>query len=185
MSDNFGTAFERIYRRCFFLQDFRLRSIPPTVRIRHFLDPEPYGHLYLPPHVILMILRIYTQLDSPHSLFLGNCVLAAVSFLAQSPLWLMHRLRHARVLTHSPSCLAGIHHRRRPPSAQLHSTTARRPPSFTGYRAHANGFVLCVLANPSSIVEVRIFTNLNRLSLHICIVHCVISDDSKMFIQFI
>jgi hypothetical protein len=30
MGDSFGTAFERIYRRCFFLQDLRLRSIPPT-----------------------------------------------------------------------------------------------------------------------------------------------------------
>jgi hypothetical protein len=30
MGDSFGTAFERVYRRCFFLQDLRLRSIPPT-----------------------------------------------------------------------------------------------------------------------------------------------------------
>jgi hypothetical protein len=30
MGDSFGTAFERICRRCFFLQDLRLRSIPPT-----------------------------------------------------------------------------------------------------------------------------------------------------------
>jgi hypothetical protein len=37
------------------------------VGIRHFLDPEPYGHLYLPPHVILMILRFSTQPDSHHS----------------------------------------------------------------------------------------------------------------------
>jgi hypothetical protein len=31
MGDSFGTAFEMIYRRCFFLQDLRLRSIPPTL----------------------------------------------------------------------------------------------------------------------------------------------------------
>jgi hypothetical protein len=37
------------------------------VGIRHFLDPESYGHLYLPPHVILMILRFSIQPDSPHS----------------------------------------------------------------------------------------------------------------------
>jgi hypothetical protein len=30
MGDSFDTAFERICRRCFFLQDLRLRSIPPT-----------------------------------------------------------------------------------------------------------------------------------------------------------
>jgi hypothetical protein len=34
MGYSFGTAFERIYRRCFFLQDLRLRSIPPTVALR-------------------------------------------------------------------------------------------------------------------------------------------------------
>jgi hypothetical protein len=34
MDDSFGTAFERIYRRCFFLQDLRRRSIPPTVALR-------------------------------------------------------------------------------------------------------------------------------------------------------
>ena len=31
MDDSFNTAFERICRRCFFLQDLRRRSIPPTV----------------------------------------------------------------------------------------------------------------------------------------------------------
>jgi hypothetical protein len=30
ISDSFGITFERIYRRCLFLQDLRLRSIPPT-----------------------------------------------------------------------------------------------------------------------------------------------------------
>jgi hypothetical protein len=30
MGDSFGTTFERICRRCFFLQDLRLQSIPPT-----------------------------------------------------------------------------------------------------------------------------------------------------------
>jgi hypothetical protein len=30
MGDSFDIAFERICRRCFFLQDLRLRSIPPT-----------------------------------------------------------------------------------------------------------------------------------------------------------
>jgi hypothetical protein len=30
MDDSFITAFERICRRCFFLQDLRRRSIPPT-----------------------------------------------------------------------------------------------------------------------------------------------------------
>jgi hypothetical protein len=30
MGDSFGTAFERICRRCFFLQDLQRRSIPPT-----------------------------------------------------------------------------------------------------------------------------------------------------------
>jgi hypothetical protein len=37
------------------------------VGIRHFLDPKPYKQLYLPSHVILMILRFYPQPDSPHS----------------------------------------------------------------------------------------------------------------------
>jgi hypothetical protein len=37
------------------------------VGICYFLNPESYGHLYLPSHVILMILRISTQSDSPHS----------------------------------------------------------------------------------------------------------------------
>jgi hypothetical protein len=37
------------------------------VGIRHFLDPEPYEQLYLPPHVIVMILRFSPQSDSPHS----------------------------------------------------------------------------------------------------------------------
>jgi hypothetical protein len=30
MDDSFDTAFERICQRCFFLQDYRRRSIPPT-----------------------------------------------------------------------------------------------------------------------------------------------------------
>jgi hypothetical protein len=33
MGASFGTAFEGICRRCFFLQDLRLRSIPPTMVI--------------------------------------------------------------------------------------------------------------------------------------------------------
>jgi hypothetical protein len=33
------------------------------VGIRHFLDPEPYKQLYLPPHVIVMILRFSPQPD--------------------------------------------------------------------------------------------------------------------------
>jgi hypothetical protein len=37
------------------------------VGIRHFLDPEPYEQLYLPPHVIVMIPRFFPQPDSPHS----------------------------------------------------------------------------------------------------------------------
>jgi hypothetical protein len=37
------------------------------VGIRHFLDPEPYEQLYLPPHVIVIILRFSPQPDSPHS----------------------------------------------------------------------------------------------------------------------
>jgi hypothetical protein len=37
------------------------------VGICHFLYSESYGHLYLPPHVILMILRFSKQPDSPHS----------------------------------------------------------------------------------------------------------------------
>jgi hypothetical protein len=37
------------------------------VVIRHFLDPEPYEQLYLPPHIIVTILRFSPQPDSPHS----------------------------------------------------------------------------------------------------------------------
>jgi hypothetical protein len=37
------------------------------VGIRHFLDHEPYEQLYIPPHVIVMILRFSPQPDSPHS----------------------------------------------------------------------------------------------------------------------
>jgi hypothetical protein len=37
------------------------------VEIYHFLNPESNGHLYLTPHVILIILRFSTQPDSPHS----------------------------------------------------------------------------------------------------------------------
>jgi hypothetical protein len=37
MDDSFGTAFERICRRCFFLQDLRRRSIPPTYIHKYFL----------------------------------------------------------------------------------------------------------------------------------------------------
>jgi hypothetical protein len=37
------------------------------VRIYHFIDPEPYEHLYPPPHVILMILRFFSQLYSQKS----------------------------------------------------------------------------------------------------------------------
>jgi hypothetical protein len=34
------------------------------VGIRHFLDPEPYEQLYLPPHVIVMIFTFSPQPDS-------------------------------------------------------------------------------------------------------------------------
>jgi hypothetical protein len=37
------------------------------IGIRHFLDPEPYEQLYLPSHVIVMILRFSPQPDSHHS----------------------------------------------------------------------------------------------------------------------
>jgi hypothetical protein len=37
------------------------------VGIRHFLDPESYKQFYLPPHVIVMILRFSSQPDSPHN----------------------------------------------------------------------------------------------------------------------
>jgi hypothetical protein len=37
------------------------------VGIRHFLDYEPYEQLYLPPHIIVMILRLSPQPDSLHS----------------------------------------------------------------------------------------------------------------------
>jgi hypothetical protein len=37
------------------------------VGIRHFLDPESYGHFYFPSHVILIILRFSPQLDSQKS----------------------------------------------------------------------------------------------------------------------
>jgi hypothetical protein len=37
------------------------------VGIRHFLDPEPYEQLYLPPHVIVMILSFSPQPDSHHN----------------------------------------------------------------------------------------------------------------------
>jgi hypothetical protein len=37
------------------------------VIIRHFLDLEPYEQLYLPPHIIVMILRFSPQPDSLHS----------------------------------------------------------------------------------------------------------------------
>ena len=42
-------------------------SAVAIVEIRHFLDPESYGYLYLPPHIILMILRFSIQPDSSHS----------------------------------------------------------------------------------------------------------------------
>jgi hypothetical protein len=42
-------------------------SVVAIVGIYHFLDPKPYGYLYLPPHVILIILRFSTQPDSYHS----------------------------------------------------------------------------------------------------------------------
>jgi hypothetical protein len=32
-----------------------------------FLDPEPFGPLHLPPHVIHTILRFFSQPDSLHS----------------------------------------------------------------------------------------------------------------------
>jgi hypothetical protein len=37
------------------------------VRIRHFLDHKPYEQLYLPPHVIVMILKFSPQSDSSYS----------------------------------------------------------------------------------------------------------------------
>jgi hypothetical protein len=37
------------------------------VEIRHFIDPELYEQLYLPPHVIVMILKFSLQPDSSHS----------------------------------------------------------------------------------------------------------------------
>ena len=37
------------------------------VGIRYFLDPEPYEQLYLPPHIIVMILKFSPQPDSSHS----------------------------------------------------------------------------------------------------------------------
>jgi hypothetical protein len=37
------------------------------VRIHHFLDTESCEHLYLSPHVILMIHRFFTQSDSLYS----------------------------------------------------------------------------------------------------------------------
>jgi hypothetical protein len=37
------------------------------VGIRHFLNHEPYEQLYLPPYVIVIILRFSPQPDSPHS----------------------------------------------------------------------------------------------------------------------
>jgi hypothetical protein len=37
------------------------------VGIRYFLDPEPYEQLYLPPHVIVMILRFSPEPVSPYS----------------------------------------------------------------------------------------------------------------------
>jgi hypothetical protein len=37
------------------------------VGICHFLDPEPYEQLYLPPHIIVMILKFSPQPDSSHS----------------------------------------------------------------------------------------------------------------------
>jgi hypothetical protein len=42
-------------------------SVVVIVGIHHFLDPEPYEQLYLPPYVIVMILRFSPQPDSPHS----------------------------------------------------------------------------------------------------------------------
>jgi hypothetical protein len=42
-------------------------SVVVIVGIRHFLDPEPYKQLYLPPYVIVMILRFSSQPDSLHS----------------------------------------------------------------------------------------------------------------------
>jgi hypothetical protein len=37
------------------------------VVIRHFINSELHGQLYLLPHVILMIFRFSIQPDSPHS----------------------------------------------------------------------------------------------------------------------
>jgi hypothetical protein len=42
-------------------------QVVAIVAIRPFLDPEPYGYLHLPPHVIPTILRFSSQLDSPHN----------------------------------------------------------------------------------------------------------------------
>jgi hypothetical protein len=42
-------------------------QVVAIVGICHFLDHEPYGQLYLPPHVIPTILRFSPQPDSPHN----------------------------------------------------------------------------------------------------------------------
>jgi hypothetical protein len=34
MDGSFGAAFERICQRCFFLQDLRRRSMPPTIALQ-------------------------------------------------------------------------------------------------------------------------------------------------------
>jgi hypothetical protein len=47
--------------------EHRIGRVVAIVRIHHFLDPEPYGHLHIPPHAISTILRFSSQLDSPHN----------------------------------------------------------------------------------------------------------------------
>jgi hypothetical protein len=45
-------------------QEHIIGWVVTIVRIHLFLDPEPFGSLHLPPHVIPMILRFFPQLDS-------------------------------------------------------------------------------------------------------------------------
>jgi hypothetical protein len=56
MSDSFGTTFERIYQRCFFLQDLRLRSIPPTLIIIGVMIMMLLIHMLCMPLVVLVFM---------------------------------------------------------------------------------------------------------------------------------
>jgi hypothetical protein len=59
MDDSFSAAFERICRRCFFLQDLRRRSIPPTVCKDALISIKDMQHS-LPP-VVANILQEYSD----------------------------------------------------------------------------------------------------------------------------